>query len=99
MKILQEITEWNDDTPNHIYHVNNAGKLVAFDNGTGLKTFNKPLMFDKARRKFKTLKTVTEKWPADVKIVSGSKGKTYYIQDGKCTCTGFQFRGKCKHVA
>ena len=34
--------------------------------------------------------------------VKGSKGKTYKVsQQGdkwKCTCSGFQFRQKCKHI-
>jgi uncharacterized Zn finger protein len=31
--------------------------------------------------------------------VQGSNGKVYYIEDGKCTCPGFKFRGNCKHTA
>lgn len=42
--------------------------------------------------------------PADreVRTFTGSKGDTYtVIREGRratCTCTGFQFRKKCKHV-
>lgn len=96
MKILQEITKWEDSTPNHVYHVNDAGKLVAFDNGTGLKTFINPIMFDRRGRKFITLDEVAEKQPG--KEVAGSNGKVYYVHDGKCTCSGFKFRGYCKHL-
>mgnify|MGYP006876808434 CR=1 FL=1 len=96
--VLQEITVWDDPIPNHIYHVNGSGKLVAFDNGTGLKTFNRPLQFDKARRKFKKLEQFDEKLPADAITVQGSNGKVYTIVDGKCSCPGFTFRGSCKHV-
>lgn len=96
MKILQEITEWDDNTPNHVYHVNDAGKLVAFDNGSGLKTFRNPLMFDKRKRKFKTIGEVVEEQKGTP--VQGSNGKVYYVHNGKCTCTGFKFRGTCKHI-
>ena len=98
MKILQEITVWDGDTPNHIYHIANDGKMVAYDNGTRLKTFSQPMNFDRARRKFITLETIVEAPPSDAKEVTGSNGKIYYVQNGTCTCTGFKFRGKCKHV-
>lgn len=98
MKILQEITEWEDNTPNHIYHVNDAGKLVAYQRaGTkDIKTFTAPLQFDKRGRKFITLEEIKEE--AKGKAVQGSNGKTYYVLDGKCTCPGFKFRGSCKHI-
>lgn len=56
MKILQEITEW--EWPNHIYHINDAGKMVAYDNGTVLVTFKVPKSFSKTGRKFKTLQVI-----------------------------------------
>ena len=57
MKVLQEITEWEDNTPNHIYHVRDDGKLLAYQPyGGGVVMFTKPLMFDRRYRKFKTLK-------------------------------------------
>lgn len=94
--VLQEVTDW--EYPNHIYHVNGAGKLIAFNNGSGLKTFSRPLSFDKARRKFKKLEQFDEKLPSDAITVKGSNGKVYTIIDGKCNCPGFTFRGNCKHV-
>lgn len=98
MKILQEITEWEDNTPNHIYHVNDAGKLVAYQRaGTNdVKTFKNPIMFDKRKRKFITLAEVAEKQLG--KEVKGSNGKVYYVHEGTCTCPGFKFRGSCKHI-
>lgn len=98
MKILQEITEWEDNTPNHVYHVNDAGKLVAYQilGSKEVTTFTNPIMFDRRGRKFVTLKEVAEKQQG--KEVKGTNGKIYYVLDGKCTCTGFKFRGNCKHI-
>ena len=97
MKILQEVTDWGAEyaIPGHIYHVLDNGKLKAFDNGSGLITFSRPLMFDRRGRKFRTIQEVPEK---DTKVVQGSGGKKYTITDGRCSCPGFTFRGHCKHV-
>lgn len=99
MKILQEITQWDDNTPNHIYHVNDAGKLVAYaPASTGVvQTFKISKMFDTRARKFKTLQTIVENEP-DVVTVKGSNGAVYTIRDGMCSCPGFKFRGTCKHI-
>jgi hypothetical protein len=98
MQVLQEITVWPDNTPNHVYHVLDNGKLAAFDNGKGLVKFDLPKLFDRRGRKFKVLKTVKEYKNPDVKYVTGSNGKVYSIVDGRCSCPGFTFRGSCKHV-
>ena len=54
---LQEITEWEDKVPNHIYYVKDKNKLVAYiRQGTTNKIeLTKPLMFSKSRRRFKRL--------------------------------------------
>ena len=100
MKILREMTDWGEhDIGNHIYHINDNGWLIAFDNGSGLKTFKNPLKtFSRARRKFETLSFVPDDLEPGVKRVIGSKGAVYIIKDGICSCSGFKFRGKCKHV-
>ena len=60
MKYFKEITGTLDGFryPEHIYALNQAGKLVAFkqENGTEFKEFSKPLAFDKRGRKFKEVK-------------------------------------------
>ena len=58
MKIYREVTVWEDNTPNHDYVLNDAGKVVAY-RATGSevwKTFTKPLPFSRSYRKFKELK-------------------------------------------
>ena len=61
MKILQETTDWSDAKHpvfNGIYHVNDAGHLVAYQGKDGvLKTFTNPLKtFSRSRRTFREIK-------------------------------------------
>jgi hypothetical protein len=105
MQILREITKDFDANICHDYIVDGF-KCVAYrkHGRKRWKTFSKPLMFSKTRRKFKTLR---EAIPSSLKKIAvkpegkkvvGSKGDVYYVNDGKCTCKGFMFRGKCKHI-
>jgi len=59
VKHLKEITEWDNDIPNHTYIVNDAGHLVGYIK-TGTKEeiiFKSPMkQFSKSRRKFIQLK-------------------------------------------
>jgi hypothetical protein len=100
--VLQEVTDWAHESVNNgIYHVNGAGHLVAYqpNESASLTVFKNPLKgFSKSRRKFKKLSQYQEEVPSNVKTVQGSNGKVYYIEDGKCTCPGFKFRGNCKHI-
>jgi hypothetical protein len=59
-KILQEVTEWEDNIPNHTYEIRPDGKCVAYKKaGTDVwHRFQKPLRFTRTRRRFKTLKNV-----------------------------------------
>ena len=96
IEILQEVTDWGENpVANGVYHVNGAGHLVQHND----TVFKNPLKgFSKARRKFVKIGERPEEIAADVKVVKGSNGKEYYVQDGKCTCPGFKFRGNCKHI-
>lgn len=100
MKILREKTDWGEQgVGNHIYHVDDNGWLVAFDNGSGLVTFKNPLKaFSKARRKFETVEYLPDNLEPGAKRVVGSRGAVYIVHNGSCTCSGFKFRGRCKHV-
>lgn len=56
MQILREITsDWKlDFVPNHTYHLNDEGRLVAYQHLSKgpIITFSKSMPFNKARRKF-----------------------------------------------
>ena len=85
--ILQETTDWGDQpVSNGIYHVNLQGHLVQHND----KVFKTPLK--------KIGERVDPATRENVRIVVGSKGQKYIIEDDKCSCPGFKFRGACKHV-
>lgn len=97
IEILQETTDWgSQNIPNGIYHVNMQGHLVQHND----TVFKNPLKgFSKTRRTF--IKIGERPDPltrTDVKIVTGSNGKKYVIEDGQCSCPGFKFRGTCRHI-
>lgn len=94
--ILQEVTDWGDkNIANGIYHVNGAGQLVQYND----KVFKNPIkQFSKSRRKFTKIGEREEELAPGVITVQGSNGKVYTIDDGKCSCPGYTFRGNCKHV-
>lgn len=96
IEILQEITDWGKyNVTNGVYHVNSAGQLVQHND----KVFKNPIkQFSKSRRKFTKIGERPEELAADVIQVQGSNGKVYTIEDGKCSCPGYTFRGNCKHV-
>jgi len=57
IEVLQEVTEWSDNTPNHSYVVK-GGKLLAYQR-QGADEWNihsKPLNFSKSGRKFVKIK-------------------------------------------
>lgn len=109
MKFLQEVTEWEGNIPNHIYVMNDTkSRAVGYIKvGTNsVFTFSKPMAIDLRGRKFKEVSntfgyidpTATQtKWE-----VKGSKGDIYTVQEIddmlQCSCSGFKFRGQCKHV-
>ena len=102
IEILQEVTDWGKYKVNNgIYHVNSAGKLVAFQPNADspVQTLNVPsTQFSKSRRKFKKIGERPETVAPTAILVKGSKGNYYSINNGKCTCPGFTFRGTCKHL-
>jgi hypothetical protein len=107
---LKEISDWSCDykIPNHTYFLNRAGKLVAYikegtDDIIHLKT---PIFFDKRYRKFIKIKDKSIDIPKEKNVRSfnvKSKDNEYIVSlenntKFTCTCTGFTYRGKCKHI-
>jgi hypothetical protein len=102
MRAYKEITNW--DTPNHTYLLDGNNLIAYIIDGTSSSFyFKNPIKgFDKRGRKFIELDdnpfTVTVS--SALREVKGSKGSSYFVNDaeGTCTCPGFTYRGKCKHM-
>lgn len=112
MKFLQETTNWSSSTiSNHLYVMDDSkDRMIAYRQvgQTEFKIFKKPIRIDLRGRTFTEVKnTFGFVYKEDVPVgkvhkVMGSKGEEYTVlEDGKkftCTCSGFKFRSKCKHV-
>ena len=111
MKFLQETTEWKEGiVSNHLYVMDDSkDKMLAYRQA-GKKEFfkfKKPIKIDLRGRKFTEVKNtfgfkMEEEVPeGNVHKVVGSKGEEYIVTELRgeysCTCSGFKFRGKCKH--
>ena len=112
MKVLQETTAWEGRTPNHIYITDDSkSKMFAYVRaGTNsVFRFSAPMRIDTRGRKFKEIpNTFGFEEPikdASVKTwsVAGSRGDSYTVtlddNQYSCTCSGFRFRGACRHIA
>ena len=111
MKWFAETTDYKDSTPNGVYLLDDGKtKMYAFKpRGTGaIKVFRNPIRIDLRGRKF-VINSVQFKTDlielepeGRVFTVTGSKGDTYTVNEVRglwsCTCSGFQFRGECRHI-
>lgn len=104
MQAFKEVTKWDSDIQtNHVYLLD-GDKMVAYIKfGKGEPFyFKKPIQIDKRGRKFEELKKNPFKQEVKSELieVEGSKGNKYYIdpEAKTCTCSGFTFRGTCKHI-
>jgi hypothetical protein len=104
MRAVKEITNWDlDFQPNHIYLLDGE-KLIAYipANSTVPSYLKNPMRIETRNRKFIDLDTspfaITVK--SSLVEVKGSKGDTYFVDPdkGSCSCSGWKFRGTCKHV-
>ena len=110
MKWFAETTDYKDNTPNGIYLLDDSkSKMYAFRPAAGeIKTFRNPIRIDVRGRKFvvnpvQFRTNVQEPEPEGrVWTVKGSKGDEYKVAElngnWSCSCSGFRFRGDCKHV-
>ena len=111
MKWFAEVTDWKGLAPNHVYLLDDAkSKMFAYvPFGTGTPTtFKAPIRLDMRGRKF-TVSAVQfevavkpEEPQGRVWEVQGSKGDVYRVTELRgeysCTCSGFKFRGDCRHI-
>ena len=107
MNYFRETTDWN--TPNHVYLLDDTKQYMhgyMVDGREPLQKFKAPIRFDTRGRTFVFHSAYADK-PIERNIVSvtvaGSKGDLYTVilEDSKssCNCTGFKYRGECKHQA
>jgi len=95
MKYFQEVTEWADNVPNHIYYLKDDKSFLVGYIQVGSKKlfkFKKPIQFDIRGRKFVEVKGKTESddvyfaKPVQQPIaketieVEGSNGKKYILE-------------------
>jgi hypothetical protein len=112
LEILKETTVWSDRTnANHTYLLEGT-KIVAYAKfgGDEVQVLKTQIKIDKRYRTFvKTKHYGLEEFIKKTPIKSNtrvfkvvSKTKEYFVElsdyNYTCTCTGFNFRGKCKHI-
>lgn len=110
MKAFLEVTEWPDKMSNGVYFMDDAKtKMWAYVSpGTSVaKVFKNPIRIDTRGRKFKVVKNTFGYVPPKETVVSANPtwtimGDKYIVEkDGSvynCTCSGFKFRGACRHI-
>lgn len=112
-KILQEVSEWDADYKcNHTYLLN-GDKVVAYikQGGTEVIVLNHQIRIEKRYRKFIEVQNqalsilIPNETPKNIRVFNvQSKDKVYTVELNSaknkytCSCTGFTFRGKCKHI-
>jgi hypothetical protein len=112
MKTLLETTEWADGANiNHVYFMDDSRSkmfaYVKFGQGEPVR-FKNPIRIDIRGRKFKDVDNI---WKFNLREeepegrtweVKGSRGDVYRVLELNgnlsCTCSGFKFRGDCRHV-
>lgn len=106
MEALKEITEWAVDfrQPNHTYLFDGEKALAYIQWHEGAPIyFNRPTKINRRGRKFVKADiglfgSIQPK--SNLIEFTGSAGGTYYVdaEARSCTCPGYNFRGRCKHL-
>ena len=112
LEIFKETTVWADGSNSNHTYLLDGSKLVAYAKygGQEIQVLKTQFLIDKRYRTFvkakhpgleKLIKNTTPKSNTRVFKVK-SKEKEYFVElsdyNYSCTCTGFTFRGKCKHI-
>jgi len=112
-EILQETTKWTGDynTCNHTYLLDNQSRIIAYikQNDDQVNVLKSQIKIDKRYRTFiKVRNTALERLiPSTLKsntrvfkVKSNTKEYIVELNDSNysCTCTGYSFHGKCKHI-
>ena len=112
MQVLWETTDWVDNTPNHVYFMNDSkDKMYAYvtRGSADVFRFKQPIRIDTRGRTFIAVPNIWNFEVEEVKAkeqtqwtVIGSKGQKYIVKKEEniytCTCPGYTFRGDCRHV-
>ena len=110
MKWFAETTDYRDAVPNGVYLLDDSkSKMYAFRPASGvIKTFKNPIRIDTRGRKFAVnpvqYRTDLKEPEPEGRVwgVKGSKGDEYRVTElnsnYSCTCSGFKFRGQCRHI-
>lgn len=112
-EILQEVSTWNGDyNCNHTYLLN-GDKIIAYikEGDNQVNIINSKMRIDKRYRKFIKVKNsalsklIPKEKPTNIRVFNvQSKEKVYIVELNttksrySCNCTGFTYRGKCKHI-
>ena len=106
MKLVQETTVCaGAKTPNHSYMLDDAGIAVGYRMFSAGKVirFNTPLRLDIRGRTFKLVDDLGSNAVVSSNVVevvgSGTNVYTVDLDRKQCSCTGFKYRGECKHIA
>ena len=111
MEAVRETTVWTGveyQQPNHDYLLD-GDRVVAYRPwGTAeIRVLKGKIKIDRRGRKFERLEPNPfeslqhpKREEPVVLEVAGSKGNSYLVnvEEKTCTCPGFTFRGRCKHV-
>lgn len=112
-EILREVSDWKVDYPCSHTYLLNGDKIVAYikEGDDEINIIKSNLKIDKRYRKFIKIKhdllqqLIPKEKDNNLRIFNVlSKDKTYVVELNikkdryRCNCTGFTYRGKCKHI-